>query len=163
MNSASSWSDVANELRENPLYVDPDAQAELETGGFTFDDRVQDAVLDALSDTSTDVYVAVVPGARTDSEASATLTRELGGASVLVLFGNTDFSAGPATSTADARWRNSLLTTIPATSKPGPSRSSKLPTNMPPPVKRSRLMVPPTGPVDGWHSASSPRSAGAGS
>src|SRR5690625_2989817 len=94
MNSASSWSDVANELRANPLYVDPDAQAELEAGGIIFDDRVQDAVLDALSAASTDVYVAVIPGPEAAAQASATLANEVGSGSFLVLFGNTELSAG---------------------------------------------------------------------
>lgn len=94
MRSASSWSEVAAELRDVHLYVERAAVDELESQGITFSADDQAAIEDALASTNTPVYVAVLPGSVADAQASRELAAELGEGSYLVLFGNRQLSAG---------------------------------------------------------------------
>lgn len=88
MSSTSYWSDVADELRNIPLFIDPAVAAQIEPA-----DR--DAIDDALSGTETPVYVAIVPADAGDARSSGELRDAMGSdGTFLVLFEDGNISAG---------------------------------------------------------------------
>ncbi|SDS09401.1 hypothetical protein [Jiangella sp. DSM 45060] len=91
---SSSLDDVAANLRDDPLYVDPAAVDELNAEGFTFDGGAESSVRDAINGADTPFYVAVLPADAADSGAARTLSGTLGDGTYLVIFGDTNLSAG---------------------------------------------------------------------
>jgi hypothetical protein len=72
------YDEIAQALREAPLYVDEDAPAEIEDAGGSFDEDAQAAVLERLEDATTNIFVAVVPAALRDTVNANDLGRATG-------------------------------------------------------------------------------------
>ncbi len=58
---SSGYEEAGAALRDDPLYVHPDAEQELSERGIPFDEDARAAVRDLLDDASTDIYIALLP------------------------------------------------------------------------------------------------------
>lgn len=75
---ANVYEDAASALRDSRLYVDPQAEAELEEAGRPFDSGAQDDALDRLDGASTPIFVAIVPTSAESAGTADDLAREVG-------------------------------------------------------------------------------------
>lgn len=66
---ANVFDEAGAALQRNPLYVHPEADAELEERGIAFDSNARASVRDVLADASTPVHVAVLPMSARDGTA----------------------------------------------------------------------------------------------
>jgi hypothetical protein len=92
------YDEIAQALRESPLYVDDDALAEIQDADGSFDDDAQAAVLERLEDATTPIFVAVLTAAAGDNVNANDLGRATGsGGTYLVVL--PDGRAASATDT----------------------------------------------------------------
>ncbi|MBB5788313.1 hypothetical protein [Jiangella mangrovi] len=76
---SSAYEAAAEALRNSRLYVDPDAETELEAEGRPFSDGERSAAEQTLSGASTPIFVAVLPAAAaSDPDGLATIAQAVG-------------------------------------------------------------------------------------
>lgn len=91
---AADYDQIASELRDDPLYVDPDGAEELTAEELPFNSSDQDAVRNKLNEAEYPMYVAVLPspGSRNAAQDLYNALGEEG--TYLVVFGDRSFSTG---------------------------------------------------------------------